>query len=166
MIFTHSNFLMTAGLLARELGIKVPIRILVFDDDITYFPIIKILLDKSGTNYDIKFVTTCDDTESAIKSGQYDLYIIDIRLSTCTGIEFVEKMQSKYGLFPFVFLTGDSMSDRIGMSRDCLAWIHKLDSVTPEIMDRSLRYAIKSWHLRTVRCNQDCDNCRLNQSTM
>ena len=162
MIYNSSNFLMTAGLLARELGIKVPIRVMILDDDPTYFPIFKMLLDKSGTNYIVKCVTSCDEAEKEIKDSNKDIYVIDVGLTECNGLDFVEKMQSLYGLFPFVFLTGNNMSDRVGMSRDCLTWIHKLDCTSPESLDRSMRYAIKSWHMRDIRCNKDCEKCRLN----
>jgi CheY-like chemotaxis protein len=84
-----------------------PKKILVIEDEPTIRDICKTVLTDEG------FITDVVENGSlgleALKSSQYDLYLVDIRMPAMGGIEFFELLQKDFPqvINKVVFTTGD-----------------------------------------------------------
>ena len=84
-----------------------PKRILVIEDEPTIRDICKTVLTDEGYYTDV--VENGSIGLEALKSCQYDLYLVDIRMPSMGGIEFFELLQKDFPqvINKVVFTTGD-----------------------------------------------------------
>lgn len=146
-----SEILRSCGIIARELGAAAPIKVLLVDDSEDYCALFSSMLKRVvGARYEVDCVTTFDAAVDTISRLKHDIYVIDLGLSAGrTGLDLIHTLQEKGLHFPFVVMTGAvAEDDRPAMGRDCMAWMSKTAYVSPDELDRALRYALKNWHTR------------------
>lgn len=149
-----AHILRACGQLARCLGVDTPVKLLVVDDDPEYLNYLKFLLTQvMGTKYQVDTSATAAQARPLILENRHDLYVIDLRLGSTSGLSLVQDLQQAGHHFPYVILTGASHDDRVAMGQDCMLWMHKQDYTTASNLDRAFRYAIKSWLTRSVLPN-------------
>lgn len=128
--------------------IKRAIRILLIEDDEDDYIITSNLLKKSE---DSKFVLDWErDAERAvdlIQAEEHDLYLIDYRLGTQTGLEVIQGAKQAGVSKPFVLLTGlgESFVDLNAIEFGISDYLVK-GQFDSQLLSRSIRYAIDRHH--------------------
>lgn len=78
-------------------------RILVADDDTAIRQLLKIFLEES--EFDVDEATTGQEALDGLKSGQYDLVLLDMRLPGMTGIDVLKQLRDQTGDVPVILMT-------------------------------------------------------------
>lgn len=87
----------------RDSTIGAGRRILVADDDTAIRQLLRTLLEEGG--YGVEEATTGQEALDGLKSGAYDLVLLDMRLPGMTGIEVLKQLREKTGDVPVIFIT-------------------------------------------------------------
>jgi two-component system cell cycle sensor histidine kinase/response regulator CckA len=122
------------------------IRILVIEDNLEDFQILKILFSKvKSCQYDVQNAARLSDGLSELRRRDHDAYLVDYKLGPDSGMEFLRQaIEEEKCQAPIIFLTGfgdydlDIEAMRLGAS-DFLNK-NKLDS---DVLERSIRYALE-----------------------
>lgn len=120
------------------------VRILIIEDDEDDYIIIKELLNEIYTKGFI--VTWANNYDKALKFLQeevYDICMLDYRLGAHDGFEILKELSALNIDVPVVFLTGQGeyRIDVQAMEAGAADYLIK-DSLTPSILERSIRYTI------------------------
>lgn len=117
--------------------------LLVEDDEDDYLFTQEYLEGISGQQYNITWVANYVDGLKTISSQPFDVTLVDYRIDTGTGLEFIRMMRARNIDCPAILLTGvrsrevDVAAQQAGAS-DYLV----KGSLNSEILERSIRYAI------------------------
>lgn len=120
------------------------IRILLIEDDEDDFVITRNLLkDSKGIDYDLDWECDPEQALIKIKNAGHDIYLLDYRLGSKTGLEVLEEAKD-FGIDrPFIILTGlgDSAVDKNAIDLGAADYLIKghFDS---QLLSRSIRYAL------------------------
>jgi len=96
------------------------------------------------TEFIIERVSDYGDARNAVLSGEFDVCLLNYRLSECKGLELLEETASRGTVLPMVFLTGDLNRDtelevmRRGAA-DCLP----KGELNATFLERSIRHAVE-----------------------
>lgn len=130
------------------------IRVLLVDDESDVKPLLEHRLRKvPGKKFKIDWAASYKDGLNAIKKQQHDVYLVDYRLGSQSGLELIREANSFGIQAPFIVLTAaanpiiDLEATKIGAA-DFLVK-DPLDHVT---LERSIRYAMQ--HFETLRALQ------------
>lgn len=87
-------------------------RILVVEDDPILLNGLQVGLSLGGFTVDA--VTTCADTEAALRANEFDALILDLMLPDGSGLEVLSKLRDEKEHLPILLLTArDAIADRI-----------------------------------------------------
>ncbi|HET9495975.1 MAG TPA: sigma-54 dependent transcriptional regulator [Chloroflexia bacterium] len=78
-------------------------HILVADDDLAIRLMLKTFLEDEG--YVVSEAATGEDALEALKSGEYQLVLLDMRLPGMTGIDVLKQIKDKQGEVPVIIMT-------------------------------------------------------------
>lgn len=120
------------------------IRILLIEDDEDdYISIKDLLSDISGTKYNLELKSSYQSGLDALKANHYDVCLLDHFLGEKTGLDLLTEVQA-LETCPIIFLTGlgDHDLDIKAMTTGASDYLVK-GQITPDLLDRSLRYSIK-----------------------
>ncbi len=120
-------------------------QVLLIDDDEDEFYIIRNILDNiQNQKYDLSWEKTYDDGLKALKSGQYDVCLLDYRLGKRTGLEFLDDAMKTDCRTPVIMLTGhgDYNVDLQAMNKGASDFIVK-DEIFTALLERSIRYSVE-----------------------
>jgi two-component system response regulator AtoC len=82
----------------------VPTRqILVADDDNAIRTLLRTFLE--GENFEVIEATTGQEALEGLRSGSYDLVLLDMRLPGMTGLEVLKQLSEKQGEVPVILMT-------------------------------------------------------------
>lgn len=121
------------------------IRVLLVDDDEDEYYIIRGILNSvPSQKYDLAWEKTFNGGINIITKGQHDVCLLDYRLETRTGIEFLDEALKKDSRTPIIMLTGygDYSIDMQAMKRGAADFILK-DQIISSVLERSIRYSIE-----------------------
>ncbi|MGZ3655740.1 MAG: ATP-binding protein [Bdellovibrionota bacterium] len=122
------------------------IRVLLVDDDEDDFLIIKNMIrDVGGGQASLTWASSFQEAADALSETAFDICLVDYRLGEKTGFDFMEEA-SKLGIrTPMIILTGagDRSIDEAAMKQGAVDFLIKA-SLTSEILERSIRYSLKS----------------------
>ena len=144
---THPPALLGARYDAPVLeSIKVPLRVLVVDDNPGDARYIGLLLE--GGPYHCATVTDYEEGLALIRQQSHDVYLIDYRLGNRTGLELIEEV-SGAASGPFILVTGlnDPALDELALSAGASDFMSK-EGLTAEAVTRSIRYSVETWRTR------------------
>ena len=137
------------------------IRILVLDDDEDdAFLICDTIKEGSGASYSITVCHKPLEAAALLRDDAADIVLCDYLMGAITGIDFIKSMRSEGIDVPIILLTGmgNENTDQAALQAGAADFISK-DSVTPEVIDRSIRYSIANLErqklLKTVLENVD-----------
>ncbi len=88
------------------------IRIVVIDDDEDdYFIIADYIKGIEGSNFIIDWCNNYQEAIQKINAREYDIYFIDYRLGSHTGLELLQEINVREFYDPVVLLTGKGNKD-------------------------------------------------------
>jgi signal transduction histidine kinase len=129
---------------------KQHIRVLLIEDDEDDFIITQdILAEIPEKMYQLDWASNYESGLIAIKSNTHDVYLLDYRLGKENGLGLIKMMSEQNLQAPLILLTGqgDRELDLEAMKAGASDFIVKTD-LSPELLDRSIRYAIQQF--RTI----------------
>lgn len=121
------------------------IRILLVDDDEDDFILTRdIMSDIEQFNFELDWANTVASGLEQIKSEKFDICFVDYRLGKSDGISLITEAVSSGVETPLVLLTGKGnlAVDRLAMENGAADFLVKTE-LTPELLERSIRYALK-----------------------
>jgi len=124
---------------------NAPIRLLLIDDDEDDYIITRDLLDEiAGTQYHLDWISDYKAAKEAIKQQAHDVYLVDYRLSSGTGLELLLEAKKNGCEAPIIFLTGqgDRKIDMKAMEAGAADYLVK-GQINALLLERSIRYAIQ-----------------------
>ena len=122
-----------------------PLRLLLIEDDEDDFLIIRDLLGEAGNlHYVLDWVDSFERGRCAIDSGVHDLYLIDNRLGSDSGLELVRHAIARNMHQPLILLTGrdDSELDARALELGASDYLVK-GQFDGRLLGRSIRYALE-----------------------
>ena len=120
-------------------------RILLVDDDEDEYYIILDLLHKiSDQKYNLLWESTYSGGIKNLSGGGYDVCLLDYRLGTRTGLEFLDEAVKSGYPTPIIMLTGQGgyKIDLQAMKKGAADFIVK-DEITPSLLERTIRYSVE-----------------------
>lgn len=121
------------------------VKVLLIEDDADdYLLTCDLLEETTRSSYE---VTWCADSASglaALRSGRYDICLIDYRLGAETGIELLEQGAQALRGTPAIVLTGAHSAeiDHAAMKAGAADYLVK-DQLTADSLERTIRYAMQ-----------------------
>ena len=120
------------------------VRILIVDDDEDdAYLIADTLREVADACFEVDVAPNWNEGLENIRQKSFDVILCDYRLGAKTGIDFLDKVRLEGCDIPFILLTGvgnksvDEAASKAGAA-DFLA----KDEISPESLDRTIRYAI------------------------
>lgn len=120
-----------------------PVYVLLIDDDRDDFFLTEDLLKQvSDTTYRLVWAGSCDRADAELKMREFDVVLVDYQIGDRTGLDFIRDKASTMATCPMILITGlrDNGIDRAAQHAGAADYLTK-DSLTPELLDRSIRYA-------------------------
>jgi diguanylate cyclase (GGDEF)-like protein len=120
------------------------LKMLVVDDDDDDIYLIKDALSEvKGTAYDVSEATSALQAMTLLARDTFDVILSDYRLGPVTGIDFIRNVRAGGIDTPIILLTGmpDHYIDEEALRAGAADFVPKM-SVAPEVLDRSVRYAL------------------------
>lgn len=124
---------------------KDRIKILLVDDDEEDYLLTKETVKEiAHKKYELDWISSYSKGLDVIRKNNYDIYLIDYRLGTQTGIELIEEVVKSGGKGPFILLTGEGSTDidEKAMKAGAAYFISK-SNLNPLHLERSIRYSIR-----------------------
>ena len=121
------------------------LEILLIDDDEDELVQIRDLLNEiSETKYRIRWASSYEEGLASIRHGSFQACLLDFRLGAKTGLDLLRELRDGPVRCPIILLTGhgDVEVDIEAMRIGAADFLVKGD-LTPQVLGRSLRYAIK-----------------------
>jgi len=125
------------------------VRILLIDDDEDEYFLLKELVSgraqgRTLHDYDLDWVSTYEEAVGAFLDCQYDLYLVDYRLGSRSGLDLLREPLVKACSSPVIMLTGQGSYaiDLSAMQLGAADYLEK-DQLTLPLLERSIRYAIE-----------------------
>lgn len=121
------------------------LRVLLVEDDEDDYVIVRDLLSEvEGLKCDLEWVAAYESALEVLSRDQHDVYLVDYRLGTHDGLEFLRQATKRGCKTPVIFLTGqggrevDVEAMRAGAA-DYLVKGH----IDASVLERAIRYAIE-----------------------
>lgn len=124
--------------------VQQPVRILIVDDDEDDYLILKDMLETISYPVTTTWTYSYNDALELIRSGRFDVIIVDFRLGRKTGLDLMADAARFHSDTPFIFLTGagNAKIDALALKAGATDYLVK-GEMTEEKLDRSIRYAIE-----------------------
>jgi signal transduction histidine kinase len=120
------------------------LRVLLVDDDEEEFVLTEDLLTRASNTYDLQWIGNIEDGLVEAARREHDVYLVDYRLGKGDGIDFIRQAHSLGCEGPFILMTGqgEAETDLIALRAGATDYVLK-GGLTPELLARSIRYAIE-----------------------
>ncbi|MDX1991812.1 MAG: ATP-binding protein [bacterium] len=121
------------------------IRVLLIDDDRNYYTLTNQMLAHTQQNFVLEWVETYAAGIEKLRQGEYQVYLIDYRLSgEQNGIDLVRAAVAEGINAPMILLTGqgDHDIDLHALKAGAADYIDKAQ-LKPVLLERSIRYALE-----------------------
>ena len=133
------------------------IRIVIVDDDEDdYFILSDYIKDIEGSNFKIDWCNNYDKAISLINARKYDIYFVDYRLGSSTGLDLLQAVRAQELDDPIVLLTGKGNMDidRKAMKYGATDYVVKSE-LNSEKLERCIRYSLdRAKDLRELRLQE------------
>lgn len=128
-------------------------HILFIDDDEDDFVLVRELLREiEGQRFEVDWVKDYDRGLAALLEDRHDACLVDFQLGLKDGIELIREARAGGCRLPVILLTGrgDHQIDVAAMEAGAADFLQKAH-LTPDMLERSLRYAIHSHKVEAQR---------------
>jgi signal transduction histidine kinase len=130
------------------------IRILLVDDDEDDYVVLREMLSEIGNwKVRLQWVSSYEQALGELNPEACDLCLMDYRLDQGNGLDLMHELQKNGFSAPVIILTGkgDHEIDLKAMQDGAADYLEKA-RINPELLERSIRYAIeRAKHLETLR---------------
>ncbi|MFN3743422.1 MAG: response regulator [Hyphomicrobiaceae bacterium] len=125
--------------------------LLVEDDRDDFFLTQDVLQCVPNHTYSVVWAASYDRANIELLERTYDVALVDYRIGERTGLEFIREAGARFPDTPMILLTGviDPHIDRAAEEAGAADFLEK-GAITPELLDRSIRYAIKNARRRAI----------------
>lgn len=123
------------------------LKVMVIDDDEDDYIIVSKLLEKiEGKNIQCEWAKSISEALIAFNSNAHDVYLIDFRLGSLTGVDFLNSAQKQVLRKPVIMFTGKGTreTDEAALKAGAYDYLVKSE-LTSEKLERSIRYAIERY---------------------
>ena len=135
-------------ILIQEENRSIPKRVLCVEDDRDTCDVLRFIM----TDYDFTAVNSVGDAEHQIKSGPFDLYVLDNWLPDGSGVELCQKIRERDGNAPIIFTSAIAQRHDIDLAMAAGANRYLVKPYEPEmliqtvkeLLDRSGKLAFES----------------------
>lgn len=120
-------------------------KILLIDDDRLQFRVAQAHFSKfQGEQYELEWSSNYEDGLAKLLSGAYAACLLDYQLGERDGLQLIREAVAQGCRTPIVFLTAETATrvDIGAMNAGALDYLVK-GEITPRMIERSLRYALK-----------------------
>lgn len=127
-----------------------PIRILLVEDDEDDYVATRLMLDEAERiTVELAWAESAERARELVVAGDYDLLLVDHRLGSSTGLEFIRQAMENGLRGPFILLTGirDDTIDNEALDAGVADYLVK-GTIDSTLLERSIRYALQ--HARFV----------------
>lgn len=121
-----------------------PIRVLVIDDDKEDFFLLKeLLLEVPQQKFIANWVSSFEEGKKALLSQEHDVCLLDYRLGSRTGLDFLREAMYEGCRIPIILLTGygEQEIDLEAMQMGAADYLTK-SQLSAHLLERSIRYSI------------------------
>jgi PAS domain S-box-containing protein len=120
------------------------IKVLLIEDDEDDVVLAKEYLHESEYyRFDISWEPNSKEAREKLISNQYDVFLVDYRLGSESGLELIKYAQDKGVLTPCILLTGQGdLKVDLDASRYGAADYLVKSELNPSVLERSIRYAL------------------------
>jgi protein-histidine pros-kinase len=137
---------------------QIPIRILLIEDQESDYLLTRKMLASCETQaFDLQWANSWQAGIEAIRRCAHDICLLDFRIGGGDGLELLKESRSIGCNAPIILLTGisDRKLDLEAMEYGAADFLLK-DKLTPDLLERSIRYAIAQAHaMDELRRNRD-----------
>ncbi|MBI3270186.1 MAG: PAS domain S-box protein [Planctomycetes bacterium] len=122
-----------------------PIRVLLVEDSEDDYALLRgMLRSQRHLAFDIKWVSRYEDALAAMIPGRHDVYVIDLRLGSRTGLDLMREAQGRGCATPMILLTGQAQedTDELALRAGATDYLTKARMDGPMLV-RSIRYALE-----------------------
>ena len=125
--------------------------LLVEDDRDDFFLAQDVLQSVPNHKYSVVWASSYERANLELLERSYDVALVDYRIGERTGLEFIREAGLKFPDTPMILLTGviDPHIDRAAEEAGAADFLEK-GAITPELLDRSIRYACKNARRRAI----------------
>ncbi len=125
--------------------------LLVEDDRDDFFLTQDVLQSVPNHKYSVVWAGSYERANLELLERTYDIALVDYRIGERTGLEFIREAGRKFPDTPMILLTGiiDPHIDRAAEAAGAADFLEK-GAITPELLDRSIRYACKNARRRAI----------------
>jgi len=131
-----------------------PVRLLLIDDEESFFVLLRRLLAKvPGKVFATDWVAGYDEGLAALREHRHDACLLDYRLGLHTGLELLREANAQGSQTPIIILTGsdDPKVDLEATELGAEDYLLK-DHLDPVMLERAIRYSVQ--HAATLRALQ------------
>jgi signal transduction histidine kinase len=124
---------------------KRPLKVLLIDDDEDDYLIISRLFDKiPKTGFELEWVSSIHSARSRMAEDKHDIYLVDYRLGSVTGLELLSEFDLPSRRQPFIILTGagDKTIEISAMKAGVADYLVK-GKFDAELLTRVLYYSVQ-----------------------
>ncbi len=125
--------------------------LLVEDDRDDFFLAQDVLQSVPNHKYSVVWAGSYERANLELLERTYDVALVDYQIGQRTGLEFIREAGRKFPDTPMILLTGviDPHIDREAEEAGAADFLEK-GAITPELLDRSIRYACKNARRRAI----------------
>lgn len=127
------------------------IKVLLVDDDEDDYALTRYLFEEFKDNrYELEWTNSYYSAQTAIKEGIYDIYLIDFRLGSHSGLDLISESIAQGCDVPMILLTGqgDKEIDLEAMQAGAADYLVK-GQFEAQLLERSIRYSVR--HARSLK---------------
>lgn len=120
------------------------LRVLLIEDDPEDARLMNWALSKAETNFVVQCVATYGEAIACLATEWYSAIVTDLALPDVPRLETVQRIREQAPHIPLVVLTGyaDEAAALAAIDQGAQDYLVK-DRVTPEVLDRTIRYAVQ-----------------------
>jgi len=129
------------------------IKVLLIDNDENEYLLTKALLKISYNNsFELDWSNSYDKALNQISSNEYNICLMDYRLGEHTGVDLLHEIMANEINVPVIMLTSEKNReiDIAAMQAGAADYLIK-GAISPEILERSIRYAIERKESEDIR---------------
>jgi signal transduction histidine kinase len=137
--------------MTQTLAQNETVVLLVEDDRDDFFLTQDVLQSVPNHKYSVVWAGSYERANHELLERTYDIALVDYRIGERTGLEFIREAGHKFPDTPMILLTGvsDPHIDRAAEEAGAADFLEK-GAITPELLDRSIRYACKNARRRAI----------------